>query len=645
MAVNLVVERNVLVPMRDGVALAADVVRPAASHQVPAIINFGPYHKDGRGGLLGVDTVHRHFAGLGFAAITADLRGLGNSGGHSPGPFAPGEAIDGHDLVEWIARQPWCDGNVGMWGVSYPGVTALSTAATRPPHLKAIVPIHATSDLYRGVVSLGGTASGFWMRADWGPRMAAYNLMPPLLHDDQRRWQDIWAEHLAGNTPWLQAFTEHPEFDEFWRSRVADMANITCPTFNICGWRDLYADCTPRDHQQIKAPKKLMMGAWKHEFPDTGKEAPAAGMREMERWFERWLKGVRNGIEDEAPLALFVQGRRGLWRSESNWPPERQTPLELFLRPDGALVERAANAGASASSHYTCDPTVGIHSLLWDPWTTSLDPTHLRDHSADDARSLCFTGVALTEPMELIGTPQACVELAASVLPLNLVVKLSAVDANGQSTLITTGWANLGNMVSAGQRSLVSVALRATAYRLEAGQRLRVALSCADFPRLWPTPLPAKLQLFHGQSSILLPVCPILAGEPQSPAWGTLQPELLHSDNDLGGSQGWEISRDLMGDGARLSATKTERVHVDASTELAIDHAYSASVAASRPDQAQMSSTTTVRIVQSTGVTQLVARTASTADQTSVDVDIQVDGRPYWQRAWQFSGAAKPPGP
>ena len=640
MAVNLVVERNLLVPMRDGVSLAADVVRPATEQQVPVIINFGPYHKDGRGGLLGVDTVHRHFAGLGFAAITADLRGLGNSGGHSPGPFAPGEALDGHDLVEWTARQPWCDGNVGMWGVSYPGVTALSTAATQPPHLKAIVPIHATSDLYRGVVSLGGTASGFWMRADWGPRMAAYNLMPPLLHDDQRRWQDVWAEHLAGNTPWLEAFTAHPEFDEYWRSRVADMANITCPTFNICGWRDLYADCTPRDHQMITAPKKLMMGAWKHEFPDTGKEAPAAGMREMERWFERWLKGVRNGIEDEAPLSLFVQGRRGLWRSESNWPPKWQKPLELFLAAGGALAEQAANATVGCSEHYTYDPTVGIHSLLWDPWTTSLDPNHPRDHSADDARSMCFTGPALNEPMELIGVAQASVELAASVLPLNLVVKLSAVDTNGQSTLITSGWADLGKLVSAGQRGLVSVALRATAYRLEAGQRLRVALSCADFPRIWPTPLPGSLQVFQGQSRIRLPLCPVPPDSAPSPAWGTLSPDLLRSENDLGGSQGWEISRDLMADEVRLSATKTERVRVDAHTDLAIDHAYSASVAKAHPDRAQMSSTTTVRVGQTTGVTQLMTRTVSAAQSTTVEVEIQVDGQPHWQRQWHFSGVA-----
>ena len=134
-------------------------------------------------------------------------------------------------------------------------------------------------------------------------------------------------------------------------------------------------------------------------------------------------------------------------------------------------------------------------------------------------------------------------------------------------------------------------------------------------------------------------------GAAQSPVWGELQPDLLRSDNDLGGSQGWEISRDLMGDGARLSAAKTERVRVDAHTELAIDHAYSAVVSGARPDLAHMRSTTTVRVVRPSEVTQLVSNTVSTSGQTTVDVDIQINGQPHWQRQWQFSGAAKPPGP
>lgn len=636
----LLMHRNVLVRMRDGVSLAADVMRPAGAQPVPALLNFGPYHKDGRGGRLSVESVHRHFAALGYACVTADLRGLGNSGGYSPGPFAPGEAQDGHDLVEWIAAQPWCDGNVGMWGVSYPGVTALATAATDPPHLKAIVPIHASSDLHRGVVSLGGTNSGFWMRADWGPRMAAYNLMPPQWQDMQGRWAQVWAEHLEANLPWLEVFCAHPGFDHFWQSRVAPVERVTCPTFQICGWRDLYADCTPRDFAALSTPKKLLMGPWKHEFPDTGKEAPAAGLWDMQRWFERWLKGVHNGIETEPAVSLYVQGCAGLWRAESTWPPQRQAPQQWFLTGAGTLTREAA-ADPAGHTDYRYDPTVGIHSLAWDPWTTALDPTLPRDQAADDARSLCFTGPVLLEPLELVGVAEAVLDLAASALPLNVVVKLASVAANGRSTLITTGWANLGDHASAAQRIQIRVPLRATAFQLLPGERLRVAVACADFPRVWPTPVPAELRLFQGVSHVVLPVCSAPAATPEVPAWGPLQAAVLDSPNDLGGAQTWDITRDLMRDGVRLSVAKNERIRIDSQTELVIDHAYGAAVSAARPDLARMQSTTTARITQACGATEMVTRTTSTAHSATVDVDIRVDGQPYWRRHWKFDGPAQ----
>ena len=637
MSVAFQEQRNVLVPMRDGVQLAADILRPAGGSRVPALLNFGPYHKDGRGGRLAVDSVHRHFAVLGYAGVSADLRGLGNSGGVSPGAFHADEALDGHDLVEWIAAQPWCDGNVGMWGVSYPGITALATAATCPPHLKAIVPIHASADLYRGVVGLGGTASGFWMRADWGPRMAAYNLMPPQWQDPQGRWAKIWAEHLAGNAPWLEAFTAHPDDDEFWRSRRVDVTRITCPTFNICGWRDLYADCTPLDHALIRAPKKLMMGPWKHEFPDTAKEAPSAGLWEMQLWFDHWLKGVGSGGlhgSVQAPAAnLYVQGKRGHWRAEAAWPPAGTSLLTWYPGDAGAL---APQVPASVQTEYAYDPTVGMHSLAWDPWTTALDPSMPRDHSADDARSLCFTTPPLTEPLQIMGAPEARLTLLASALPLNVVLKLSAVAANGASTLITTGWRKLDGVAVAGEQTTVPLPLRTTAYRLEAGERLRLSVACADFPRIWPTPVPASLRLFHGeQTALTLPVQAVdVATGDAAPKWGPLQTSALASVNDLGGAQSWSTSRELMTDTVRLQATRHERIRIDGASELVIDHAYGAAVSASRPDLATMQSTTTVRIVQAAGCTELVARTVSMAEQTRLQVSITRDGQPWWERGW-----------
>ena len=634
MSNEIAVERNLMIAMPDGVELAGDVTRQAGARKLPAILNFNPYHKDGRGGRLDVDAVNRHFAARGYAALTVDLRGLGNSGGVNPEPFAPQEALDGHHAVEWIARQPWCDGNVGMWGVSYPGITSLSTAATRPPHLKAIVPIHATSDLHRGVVAPGGCSTGFWMRADWGPRMLAYNLMPPLLQDPDGRWARLWAEHIAGNTPWIAAWNAHPGFDAYWQSRVARLGQIECPTFNICGWRDLYADCTPRDFAAIGAPKKLLMGPWKHEFPDKGKEAPFPGLWDMERWFDRWLRGERNGIDTEPPITLFVQGDGAHWRSEREWPPRRVDMREFFLARDASLTPQAGAASSGATS-YEYDPTVGMQSLAWDPWTTSLDPALPRDHSGDDARSLCFTSPPLAEPMELTGVATALVDIAASALPLHLVVKLSDVAPNGRSILITTGWIDLATFTQPRLRMQVEIKLRATSYRIGTGRRLRVAIACADFPRLWPTPKPATLSLFHGASRIRLPVCPPPAGEPPQPKRGALQPEALASANDLGGAQSWTLATDLMTDTARMEAQKSERVRIDAGTIVSADHRYGAAVSAARPDLARMSSTTTIAVERATSRTDLVARTVTTAHDMAAEVEITIDGQPYWRNSWR----------
>lgn len=629
-----IVERDLLIPMPDGVELAGEVVRPAGQDPVPALLNFTPYHKDGRGGRLDVEATNRHFAARGYAALTVDLRGLGNSGGSNPEPFAPQEGRDGHAVVEWIARQPWCDGNVGMWGVSYPGITAIATAATRPPHLKAIVPIHATADLHRGVVALGGCSTGFWMRADWGPRMVAYNLLPPLRQDSAGRWARVWAEHLAGNPPWVTAWSEHPDFDSYWQSRVAALDQITCPTFNIGGWRDLYADCTPRDFAAIGAPKKLLLGPWKHEFPDKGREAPWPGLGAMERWFDRWLKGERNGIDTESPVTYFVQGDGGGWRAAPSWPLPEVELRDWFLAADGAL-SFGDGPVATGTSDYRYDPTVGMQSLVWDPWTTALDPALPRDQSGDDARSLCFTGEPLREPLELSGGATALLELSASALPLHVVVKLSEVAANGRSTLITTGWADLAAHGQAGERVQVEVPLRATSYRLAPGRRLRVAIACADFPRVWPTPVPAQLTLFHGGSRVRLPISPATGDPLALQDWGPLQAQALASANDLGGGQRWDIRRDLLTDTVGLDAAKSESIRLDPQTTIATEHTYGAAVSAGRPDLARMHSTTTVRIERATSTTELIARTVTTTHQLAVEVAISIDGQPSWSRTWR----------
>ena len=156
---------------------------------------------------------------------------------------------------------------------------------------------------------------------------------------------------------------------------------------------------------------------------------------------------------------------------------------------------------------------------------------------------------------------------------------------------------------------------------------------------MWPTPVPATLVLHHGASRMRLPVCPEPA-EAARPNWGRLQSAALASPNDSGGGQTWDISRDLMTDTARLSATKSESVRIDGTARVATAHEYGAAVSASRPDLARMHSNTRVRIEQPVQTTELTIRTLTTSHAASAEVTITIDGQPFWHRTWNFTETA-----
>ena len=626
---EVVVERNLLIPMSDGVHLAADLFRPAGVGKWPALLNYLPYHKDGRGGRLAVEGFNRYMAGRGYVCLTLDIRGLGNSGGVALEPMSAQEAQDGHEAVEWIAAQRWCTGKVGMWGVSYPGITALSVAATRPKSLAAIVPIHATSDIRRGFFHLHDCRTGFWCDADWGPRMVAYNLMPPLLKDSTGRSAKVWREHLAGNPPWIADWWDHPSEDKWWTSRVADMSKIKVPTFNICGWRDLYAEDTIADHLAIKAPKRLMMGPWKHAFPDTALDGPCSGLHEIERWFDRWLKGIRNGVENDPPIFLYVQGHQAEWRHEDGWPLSRAKATAFKVGDDLSLGDSSGN-GRTA---YVADPTVGAESIAWDAWSTALPQDLPWDQSRDDAQSLALTGAPLASALDILGAAEASLDLAATAA-CTLSLKLADVAPNGRSTLITMGFRE----IKAGAQT-VKVKLRPTAYRLAPGNRLRLSVALADFPRIWPTDGEPAISLGHAGTRLVVPTAkPAKAREPN---WGLRKAEVMHGPGDLGGNQRWAIDRDLSAGTVSLVGSRDEDQRLDPETTLFARHSYTVSVPKSRPGLARSIAKTEVRIRRPVGATSIDSTVVATTHDLSIEAEIRIDGALVWSKRWSKARKAK----
>jgi len=624
------VARDVLIPMPDGAHLAATLHRPAADGRWPAIITLMPYHKDGRGGRGSTEAVHHHFARRGYAALTVDLRGLGGSEGLNAYPFDPQERRDGHAAVEWAAGQPWCTGNVGMWGTSYGGITALSVASTRPPHLRTIIPVHACSDIYEDFLRPGGCRGGSWSEGDWGARMIAYNLTPPLRQDPDGRWARQWLERLEHARPWILSWHEHPSHDDFWRARAIPYNQIEVPVFAVCGWRDLYPDATVTYYQGINAPKRLLMGPWKHVFPDLSPEEPVGFLREMDRWWDRWLKGAVNGIGDEPPVTLYVQGARR-WRETSAWPPPGTAPYTLYCTPARTLETRPP-AGDADPLVWHHDPTVGLASIPWDPWAAHV--TRPADHSPDDHRSLTYDTSPLARPLEVIGTPTAALHLAAGGTDPRVVVRLCDVAPDGSSTLVTTGWAS---GIQTRDTLPTKISLRPTAYAFQAGHRLRLSISGADFPRLWPDPRAQDLGVYSSSrcpSRVDLPVAPHDPGAAH--VFGPPASD-LHAPAVIDGSEEWTTQRTLQSAVAALDGVKDEAFRIDEGARLYIRHRYRAAVEQDHPQTACVTASTTVRVERPVGAATVSVELIETTTALRIAVEITLEGQPYFARQWDVS--------
>lgn len=498
---EIVIARNLLIPLPDGATLSADLYRPAGPGPFPALLSFYPYHKDDMIGAMN-EAPRRYFAENGYACLLIDFRGLGGSSGVAWEAMDRREGIDGAAAVEWIARQKWCDGNVGMWGLSYGGISSLKVAAEKPPHLKAIVPMQGSVDIYRDYLHPGGCRACLGSFGAWGSFMLALNLMPPTNTDPDGRWYRVWMERLEKSAPYVLPWLEHPDHDEYWTSRAVDPAKITTPTFIIGSWRDIFPEGMAGIYPMLAGPKKLLMGPWMHGMPDLSPFQPIEFLPQMKRWFDHWLRGENNGIAEEAAVTIHVQNANQ-WRHEREWPIARARTEKMFLGAGGVL--RPSADREEQGENYRADPTVGTAAGLWDPMALGVGLP--LDQGEDDLRSLTFTGEPLDADTEISGAPEAIVHaVLVSGSDANLVAKLCDVDPNGGSSLITTGWLKASHRESSahprtpqvGEAGEYRIALWSTSYRVPKGHRIRLSVSCSDFPRIWPDPVKPEIRVFFG---------------------------------------------------------------------------------------------------------------------------------------------------
>ncbi|HVL53961.1 MAG TPA: CocE/NonD family hydrolase, partial [Vitreimonas sp.] len=304
---------DVRIAVRDGVELSANIWRPASAgsggrpERVPAILEVIPYGKDswrrnadvGRG---------EYFAARGYALCRVDVRGTGSSGGVALDEYTEDETRDGAEVVAWLAAQPWCDGNVGMWGISYGGFTAIQVAKLRPPALRAIVPVQATDDRYlTDVHYIGGCVTASEL-SQYAVSQVAMNAMPPDRTYRGDAWLEEWRARLGSTPPWLIGWLRQQHDGRYWRSGslAPEYDAIEAAILNIGGWMDAYVDAAFRMQEHCSAPSRTLVGNWVHGLPASATPGPNLDeLHEMIRFFDHHLRGIDNGMADEPAVVWF----------------------------------------------------------------------------------------------------------------------------------------------------------------------------------------------------------------------------------------------------------------------------------------------------------------------------------------------------
>ncbi|MEO1110137.1 MAG: CocE/NonD family hydrolase [Pseudomonadota bacterium] len=524
-----VADEEIYIPLADGTRMAARIWRPQTDGTFPAILEYIPYRK--RDGTRTRDEEqHAYLAGHGYVSVRVDMRGSGDSDGVQLDEYLPIEQQDGLEVIAWLADQPWCTGSVGMFGLSWGGITTLQLASHRPPALKAIVPVGATDDRYYddGCYFVGGLAGE---TVGWGGVMFALNGRPPdpVLFGDG--WRDAWMRRLEEPDLFMKIWLEHQQRDDYWLqgSICTDYDRIQIPVYAISGWTDCWPNTVMRLMKNLNVPRKGLIGPWSHLFPDRALPGPGVNfLDEMLRWFDRWLKGDENGVETEPMLTLYRQQevstdpchatRPGIWLDAQTWPDATVSQTTKWLGQDG-LKEAPAEGTVSIRSPQSLGMLSGDYMPLTDDPTLAQMPG---DQRTEDAESLCFDTDALTDPLDIIGTSTIDFEVSSDAGSGLVAVRLCDVDENGASTLITYGVVNLAQRegrelcadVAPGTKYRIRYDLNDIAHRVVAGHKLRVAVSNAMWPMAWPVADNHTLTLHLENCSVALPNADLKPSDP-----------------------------------------------------------------------------------------------------------------------------------
>jgi uncharacterized protein len=531
------------VRMPDGVRLAALLYLPASAgrgRRVPAALHVVPYrHSPDMGTYLSMGYLAQH----GYAELYVDVRGTGGSEGIPKDEYTVEEHADTVRIIDWLSKQPWSNGAVGMYGTSYSAFNSVQIAAEyHPPALKAIFVLCGTDDRYTDDVHHPGGVM-LMENNSWALGMIANNASPgaPDFDMESPAAMDRW-----NTPPWLQGYLHHQLDGPHWRrgSLAPDYSRLTTPTFLGGGYLDMYQNFVPRIMRHSPAVSRGILGPWNHSMTWPGPVLDWDRLRL--RWFDHWLRGIDTGMLAEPRVSFYLpEWRRrtfrhagavpGEWRFLDAFPDTVYSPPDrLYLRPTPELPRTTA---------LSMDPAPGrgghLSEMAGEPSalrlrycpsrggsTDSLGPDNDEGFYGLDARDenvygLSFDTQPLKAPVEILGFAQAHLYIAATAPVANWMVQLYDLAPDGTSYLVARGFLNGTHRHShvhpaplvPNEIYAIDVQLMCTGYRFSPGHVIRAIVTNADFPNVWPSPYPMTTTLYTGgdqPSFIALPVLPPL---------------------------------------------------------------------------------------------------------------------------------------
>jgi uncharacterized protein len=542
------------IPMRDGIRLAATLYMPDganAGEKFPALLEYLPYRKDD--GTAAEDYPHHsYFARRGYVSARVDIRGFGASEG-SPAEreYSEQEQVDGEQVIEWLAHQPWSNGNVGMFGISWGGFTALQMAMRHARGLKAILAVDATAELFHddvhyvdGIAHIDEFELNMDMAEGW-TGAPDYTLDEKVLGP------------RFNTPPWSLLYLKHQRDGRFWRDRVRPLKEITIPSFLIGGLLDGYRDNIPDMLMRSSGPVKAIVGPWNHTYPNDAVPGPQIEWRNQAvRWFDHWLKGRDTGVEHDPRLVVYMQHWHppdptlenvpGEWRREDAWPPRDSHPSTLFLQANHTLSESTAQPDMHQLKYV---PSIGVEAGFW--WGELLN-----DVRQVDAFSLVYESAPLQDDLAILGRPHTFLQASATAPLADWLARLSDVAPDGTVTQITGAGINGAQRDSMseprdlepGKTYALDIEMHLTSWVFPKGHRIRVAISNALWPVMLPTPYSMTTSLELGGSDGSRIILPVVAEHGISPpAFSPPEPSEERSDIKSEGFPwpgDWTVERD-----------------------------------------------------------------------------------------------------